>query len=71
MSIENEAILSSQRKIKAKFELFESAQDQEILNASSSYEMLSRKERKNIQANIIRAKLFLYKEDFWHFNGFN
>lgn len=59
MSIENEAILSSQRKIKAKFELFESAQDQEILNASSSYEMLSRKERKNIQANIIRAKLFL------------
>lgn len=59
MSIENEAILSSQRKIKAKFELFESAQDQEILNASSSYEMLSIKERKNIQANIIRAKLFL------------
>ena len=59
MSIENEAILSSQRKIKAKFEHFESAQDQEILNASSSYEMLSIKERKNIQANIIRAKLFL------------
>ena len=59
MSIENEAILSSQRKIKAKFELFESAQDQEILNASSSYEMFSIKERKNIQANIIRAKLFL------------
>ena len=59
MSIENEAILSSQRKIKAKFELFESAQDQEILNASSSYEMLSIKERKNIQANIICAKLFL------------
>lgn len=59
MSIENEAILSSQRKIKATFELFESAQDQEILNASSSYEMLSIKERKNIQANIIRAKLFL------------
>ena len=59
MSIENEAILSSQRKIKAKFELFESAQDQEILNASSSYEMLSIKERKNIKANIIRAKLFL------------
>lgn len=59
MSIENEAILSSQRKIKAKFELFESAQDEEILNASSSYEMLSIKERKNIQANIIRAKLFL------------
>lgn len=58
MSIENKAILSSQRKIKAKFEFFESAQDQEILNASSSYEMLSIKERKNIQANIICAKLF-------------
>ena len=59
MSIENEAILSSQRKIKAKFELFESAQDQEILNASSSYEMLSINEHKNIQANTIGAKLFL------------
>ena len=59
MSRENKAILSSQWKIKAKFELFESAQDQEILNASSSYEMLSIKERKNIQANINRAKLFL------------
>ena len=59
MSRENKAILSSQRKIKAKFELFESAQDQEILNASSTGEMLSTKERKNIQANIIGAKLFL------------
>ena len=59
MSIENEAILSSQRKIKAKFELFESAQDQDILNASSSYWMFSIIEHKNIQANIIGAKLFL------------
>lgn len=59
MSRENKAILSSQWKIRAKFEFFESAQDQAILNASSSYEMLSIKERKNIQANIIRAKLFL------------
>lgn len=56
--MENKAILSSQRKIKAKFEFCESVQNQEILNASSSYEMLSIKERKNIQANIIRAKLF-------------
>ena len=46
--MENKAILSSQRKIKAKFEFCESVQDQEILNASSSYEMLSIKERKNI-----------------------
>ena len=57
--MENKAILSSQRKIKAKFEFFESAQDQEILNASSSYEMLSINEHKNIQANIIGAKLIL------------
>ena len=58
--MENKPILSSQRKIKAKFEeFFESAQDQEILNASSSYEMLSIEEHKNIQANIIGAKLFL------------
>lgn len=69
--MENKAILSPQRKIKAKFEFFESAQDQEILNASSSYEMLSIKEHKNIQVNIIGAKLFLWKKDFWHFNGFN
>ena len=59
MSMENKAILSSQRKIKAKFEFFESSQDQEILNASSSYWMLSIIEHKNIQANIIGAKLFL------------
>lgn len=69
--MENKAILSPRRKIKAKFEFFESAQDQEILNASSSYEMLSIKEHKNIQANIIGAKLFLWKKDFWYFNGFN
>ena len=59
MSRENNAILSSQWKIRAKFEFFESSQDQEILNASSSYGMLSIIEHKNIQANIIGAKLFL------------
>ena len=32
--MENKAILSSQWKIRAKFEFFESAQDQEILNAN-------------------------------------